>query len=347
MSVIPVNPFSYFIIAVVIVLAGTPLARLIALKFNIVDKPDLKKIHQTATPYLGGLFIYIAIVFTGYLATQNLITIEPIHPVFLLVSFSLMFLVGLLDDLNRFPPAIKMFSLGVAATILYLAGYSVEFTPYHVINYPLTLFWYLGITNAANLMDNMNGLASGCGVITALFMAYLAVLRADPAVAALALIIAGAYLGFLPYNFPKAKIFLGDAGSIVLGFSLATLGLMVGRHTGIMTTIAPIYLVGLFIFDTFFVAFSRWARKIYFWEGGLDHTSHRLVSLGFSKTYAVMLVWFINVIFGLNAVILWHSSVLYGTFLAVIVFALGVVFWWKLDKVPVIEYKKTTRNRVG
>lgn len=344
MSAIPVNPFSFFILAMVLVLAGTPLARLIALRFNVVDKPGQKKIHHIPTPYLGGLFIYIAVVASGYLAVKNLITIEPIHPVFLLVSFSLMFLVGLLDDLKKFPPVLKMFAIGVAATILYLAGYSVEFTSYHVINYPLTLFWFLGITNAANLMDNMNGLASGCGVITALFMAYLAVLRADPAVAALALIIAGAYLGFLPYNFPKAKIFLGDAGSIVLGFSLATLGLMVGRHTGVMTTLAPIYLVGLFVFDTFFVAFSRWARKIYFWEGGLDHTSHRLVSFGYSKTYAVMLVWFINVIFGLNAVILWHSSILYGTFLAVIVFALGVVFWWKLDKIQGISETNSTET---
>jgi UDP-GlcNAc:undecaprenyl-phosphate GlcNAc-1-phosphate transferase len=341
MSAIPVNPFSFFIIAVIIVLAGTPLARVIALRFNVVDKPDRRKIHHAPTPYLGGLFIYIAIVLSGYFATKNLITIEPIYPIFLFASLSLVFLAGLLDDLIGLPAGVKMISIGVSATVLYLAGYSVEFTPYHVINYPLTLFWFLGITNSANLMDNMNGLASGCGVITALFMAYLAVLRTDPAVAALALIIAGAYLGFLPYNFPKAIIFLGDAGSIVLGFSLATLGLMVGRHTGIMTTLAPIYLVGLFVFDTFFVAFSRWARKIYFWEGGMDHTSHRFVSLGYSKTYSVMLVWFLNVIFGLNAVILWHSSVLYGTFLAVIVFALGVAFWWKLDKVPVINDKNS------
>jgi UDP-GlcNAc:undecaprenyl-phosphate GlcNAc-1-phosphate transferase len=342
MSLLSVNPFLFFAIAVIIVLAGTPLSRIIALRLNIVDKPDHRKIHQTPIPYLGGLFIYIAVVVAGYFATQNLITIEPIYPIFLFASLSLVFLAGLLDDLIVLPAGVKMISIGISATVLYLAGYSVEFTPYHVINYPLTLFWFLGITNSANLMDNMNGLASGCGVITALFMAYLAVLRADPAVAGLALVVAGAYLGFLPYNFPKAKIFLGDAGSIVLGFSLATLGLMVGRHTGIMTTIAPIYLVGLFIFDTFFVAFSRWARKSYFWEGGMDHTSHRFVSLGYSKTYAVMLVWFINVIFGLNAVILWHSSVLYGSFLAVIVFALGVVFWWKLDKVPIIIDKNST-----
>ena len=161
------------------------------------------------------------------------------------------------------------------------------------------------------------------------------------AVVALALIIAGAYLGFLPFNFPKARIFLGDGGSIILGFSLATLGLMVGRHTGIMTTLAPIYIVGLFVFDTFFVAFSRWARKIYFWEGGLDHTSHRFVSIGYSKTYSVMLVWMLNILFGLNAVILWHSQTFYGAILAIVILALGIIFWWRLDKIPVITNKNT------
>ncbi len=331
------NPGIYFIIAALVTLAGTPLARAIALKYNIVDIPDERRIHKKATPYLGGLFIYIALLIAGFLSLNNLFSIEPMAPLSLLVGFTLIFLAGILDDLFGLPAGVKMTSIGVSATVLYLSGYSVEFTPYHFFNYPLTLFWFLGITNSANLMDNMNGLSSGCGVITALFMAYLAYLKSDPAVVGLALAVGGAYLGFMRYNFPKAKIFLGDAGSILLGFSLATLGLLVGRHSGVMTTLAPIFLVGLFIFDTFFVAFSRWARKIYFWEGGMDHTSHRFVSLGFSKTTAVMMVWGINVIFGLNAVIMWHSSIQYGVMLSIMIFILGIVFWWRLDKVPVIN----------
>ena len=331
------NPSFCLLIALFITLVGTPIARAIALKYNIVDHPDSRRIHNEPTPYLGGLFTYVAIIIAGYFAITNFTTLEYLTPVSLFIGFTLIFLAGLLDDLFGLPAGVKMISIGVAASLLYVNGFSVEFTAYHFINYPLTLFWFLGITNSANLMDNMNGLASGCGVITALFMAYLAYLRSDPAVMGLALGIAGAYLGFLKYNFPKAKIFLGDSGSILLGFSLATLGLMVGRHTGPMTTLAPIFLVGLFVFDTFFVAFSRWSRKIYFWEGGLDHTSHRFVSLGFSNKNAVMLVWGINIIFGLNAVILWHSSVSYGTALAVIISLLGVVFWRYLNKVPIIE----------
>ncbi|MBU1023215.1 undecaprenyl/decaprenyl-phosphate alpha-N-acetylglucosaminyl 1-phosphate transferase [bacterium] len=337
------NPAFCLLIALVITLVGTPIARSIALKFNIVDKPDFRRIHHEPTPYLGGLFIYIAIIVAGFFAITNFMTLESLAPVSLFVGLTLVFLAGLLDDLFSLPAGVKMISIGVAASLLYVNGFSVEFTQYHFINYPLTLFWFLGITNSANLMDNMNGLASGCSVITSLFMAYLAYLRSDPSLIGLALAVAGAYLGFLKYNFPKAKIFLGDSGSIILGFSLAALGLMVGRHTGPMTTLAPIFLVGLFVFDTFFVAFSRWARKIYFWEGGLDHTSHRFVSLGFSNTTAVMMVWGINVVFGLNAVILWHSSIAYGTALAIIIFLLGIAFWRRLDQVPIIEKNETKK----
>ena len=330
------NPGAYFIIALTITLIGTPIARIIALKLGIVDHPDERRIHKEPTPYLGGLFIYLALVVSGYFALGNLFTIEPLVPIALFAGLTLVFIAGILDDFIKLPAGIKMISIGVAATVLYLSGYSVEFTRWHFINYPLTLFWFLGITNAANLMDNMNGLASGCGIVSALFLAWLAGLRSDPALVALSLVLAGAYFGFLRYNFPKAGIFLGDAGSIILGFSLATLGLAVGRHTGITTTLAPIYLLGLFIFDTFFVAFSRWSRKTYFWEGGMDHTSHRFVSLGFTKRQAVMLVWVLNILFGLNAVILWRSSASYGIPLAIVLFILGVIFWRRLDRVPII-----------
>jgi len=330
------HPGIYFVIALVITLAGTPLARAFALKFGIVATPGEKRIHSTSTPILGGVFVFISFIVAGYFAYENLFSLEPISPFYLLASLTLIFIIGMIDDFIKLPAAIKMTSIGICATILYLGGYSVEFTSWHFINYPLTLFWFLGITNAANLLDNMDGLAPGCAVISGLFMAWLASMRHDPLLIGFALILAGAYFGFLKYNFPKAKIFLGDTGSVLLGFSLATLGLAIGRHTGVTMTLAPIVLLGLFIFDTFFVAFSRWARKIYFWEGGLDHTSHRFVSLGFAKTVSVMLVWLLNVIFGLNAVIIWNSSPFYGISLTIIILVLGIFFWKRLDKIPQI-----------
>lgn len=331
------HPPIYFVIALLITLVGTPIARAIALKFNIVANPTERRLHRTPTPILGGVFVFIALIFSGILALNNLISLEPMSPLYLLVSFTIIFLTGISDDLFKVPPGLKMTLIGIGATILYLGGYSVEFTSWHFINYPLTLFWFLGITNAANLMDNMDGLASGCAVISGFFMAWLATMRHDPLLIAFALILSGAYFGFLKYNFPKATIFLGDAGSVLLGFSLATLGLAIGRHTNVSMTLAPIVLLGLFIFDTFFVAFSRWARKTYFWEGGLDHTSHRFVSLGFSKTKAVMLVWGLNILFGLNAVIIWNSPTFYAVSLVLIILILGIIFWRKLNIIPLIK----------
>lgn len=332
------SPFIYLFPALLITLIGTPIARLIALSFNIVDIPDTRRIHREPTPYLGGLFVFAAIVFSGYLAFNNLFMLDPVSEINLLIGVTLVFLLGLYDDLIGMPAGLKMAGIGIATTILYLGGFSVAFTDYHVINYPLTLFWFLGISNAANLMDNMNGLSSGLGVITSLFMAYLAWLKNDPIVMALAFIVAGTYLGFLRYNFPKARIFLGDSGSVLLGFSLATLGLMVGRHTGAMNTLAPILLLSLFVFDTFFVAGSRWARRIHFWEGaGMDHTSHRLVSMGYSSISAVLILYAVNIIIGINCIIIWHSDLWFGILLTVLIIVLGIAFGKKLHKVPIIQ----------
>jgi UDP-GlcNAc:undecaprenyl-phosphate GlcNAc-1-phosphate transferase len=336
-------PFTYFLVALLITLIGTPVARYIALKYNIVDIPDARRIHRQPTPYLGGLFVFVAFIVSGYFAVNNLNTVEPVSKAGLIAGISLIFLLGITDDLFGMPAPVKMAGIGVAATTLYLCGFTVGFTRYHFINYPMTLFWFLGITNAANLMDNMNGLSSGLGVLTALFMAWLAYLRNDPVVIACALTLAGAYLGFLRYNFPNAKIFLGDSGSVLLGFSLALLGLMVGRHTPAMTTLAPIFLLSLFVFDTFFVAGSRWARKIHFWEGaGMDHTSHRLVSMGYTSVKAVLILYAVNVVIGLNSVIMWHSSTWFGILLGLFIIVFGAVMGRKLHKVPIITKDRIT-----
>lgn len=353
------HPALYFWACLALSLLGTPLARLIAIKYDIQDHPrsGAHKTHRVATPYLGGLFLFIGLLFCIWHVGANLRLPDgsllgfttPAGPRELNVPLACLallyiFLLGLYDDISVSEAGYKMSHIGIASTLLYIAGVGVEFTPWHIVNYPLTIFWMLGITNAANLMDNMNGLSSGTGAIVAFGYAILAGMRGDLATMAISLALCGGLLGFWVYNFPRAKIFMGDAGAMTLGFTLAMLGLMAGRHSDALKvadpslpqTLAAIYMVGIFIADTFFVAFSRGARKIHFWEGGKDHTSHRFVTLGLSPVQAVLACYSLAAILTAAAAGLYFlPSAAMGILGGIGIVAAGIAFWRRLDRVPV------------
>lgn len=352
------KPAIWFWIALFIALVGTPIARQLAIKFDILDHPRAgqHKTHREPTPYLGGLFLTIAVLITfavcgTWLPYENGATLggitngipREVNVPLACLAIVYIFVLGLLDDIGGSGQGYKMSHIGVAGTLLYLSGIHVEWTPWHAVNYPLTIFWLLGITNAANLMDNMNGLSSGTGAIVAFGYALLATLRNDPVSAAIALALSGGLLGFWVYNFPKAKIFLGDAGAMTLGFTLATLGLLTGRPSEnlgadptIPQVLASIYMTSIFIADTFFVAFSRGARKIHFWDGGKDHTSHRFVNLGLTPVQAVLAVYSLAAILTASAAAMYFlPSAIHGGILAVVILSGSIAFWHRLDRVPV------------
>lgn len=334
-----------------VTIVGTPIARNIALRLGIVDAPvsGSSKIHEHPTPYLGGLPLCIAL--TGGLIIifhqTGKILPEGFQPWLAISSILFIFLVGLWDDVMGMIPGIKMLLLAVAGTALFFAGGQVSFIPEswgvsgRIIAWILTLFWILGITNSANLMDNMNGLAAGMGIVAGLAMLAISIIGSDTLGIGLSLIFIGSLLGYIPYNYPKAQIFFGDAGSIVLGFYLCFLGLIVGRipppqnFHPLSHTLAPIIVLGVFIFDTFFVAFSRGKRKISFWWGGKDHTSHRLVNFGFSKPMAVFLCWVLGAIFGGLAILVKISSWWLASIITAAILLAGIWFWRQLDKIPV------------
>ena len=332
-------------------IVGTPIARDIALAYKIVDAPiaGSSKTHRKSTPYLGGLPLFIALMAGMFLVLhQTSRVLPPSFNIYLiLAAFTLIFLVGLWDDLKGMIPGIKMFMLAVAGTILFAGGGRISFIPDDwqipglILAWILTLFWILGITNAANLMDNMNGLSSGTGIVAGLSILAIATIGGDPVGIGLAMILVGALLGYIFYNFPNAQIFFGDSGSITLGFYLSFLGIMAGRlpapdgFNAAGQTLAPIIVMGVFVFDTFFVAFSRGKRKINFWWGGKDHTSHRFVNYGFSKTFAVILVWLLGAVFGGAAILAKISPSWLSTLIALFMLAAGIWFWRQLEKVPV------------
>ncbi|MEO7995507.1 MAG: MraY family glycosyltransferase [bacterium] len=358
MDALLANPALYFWIALVVSLGGTPLARSLAIRFNIQDHPraGAHKTHQNPTPYLGGMFLFIAVLGTiawagyhlrlpdgSFLGLASKAGPAELNIPLACAAIAYIFFLGLYDDISVSEAGYKMSHIGVAATLLYLAGIRVEWTDYHIINYPLTIFWMLGITNAANLMDNMNGLSSGTGAIVAFGYALLAALRGDPATEAIALAVCGGLLGFWVFNFPKAKIFLGDSGAMTLGFLLAMLGLLTGRPSTalgadptIPQVLASIYMTSIFIADTFFVAFSRGARKIHFWEGGKDHTSHRFVNLGLTPVQAVLACYSLAAILtGAAASLFFIPSAETAAITAMLILVGSVLFWRQLDRVPV------------
>ena len=332
---------------------GTPIAREIAIKLGIVDAPieGSSKIHQKPIPYLGGLPLLIGIATGVYIVLHEGAGSLPgsFNLWLVLSALVIIFIVGLWDDVRGMIPGVKMSLLGVCGTLMFFGGARVQFIPDSwgmigdIISWALTLFWFLGITNAANLMDNMNGLAAGTGIVAGLSIYTIALIGGDPVGIGLSLILVGALLGYLPYNYPKASIFFGDAGSMVLGFYLSFLGLMAGRiplnppdgFDLLSHTLAPIIVFGIFVFDTFFVAFSRAKRKINFWWGGRDHTSHRFVNYGFSKSYAAALVWILGAAFGGIGIAAKVVPGWLATILAILSLAGGIWFGRQLDKIPV------------
>lgn len=343
-----------------ITFTGTPIVRMFALKFGIVDAPIVgsSKTHEKPTPYLGGISLFIALLIGSFIVLSQTYRIMPagFNLWLILAAITVIFAVGLWDDIRGMIPGIKMLMLGVAGTILFFGGVKVTFIPEawgiagQVISWALTLFWILGITNAANLMDNMNGLSAGTGIVAGLSILVIGTIGNDPITIGLSLVLVGSLLGYLPYNFPKATIFFGDAGSIVLGFFLSFLGLIAGRMPSpdnlhsLSHILAPILVVGIFVFDTFFVAFSRGKRKINFWWGGKDHTSHRFVNYGFSKTFAVILVWILGAIFGLFGILTKISPWWLALILTIILLGSGIWFWRLLDKIPVETVKIGASN---
>jgi UDP-GlcNAc:undecaprenyl-phosphate GlcNAc-1-phosphate transferase len=272
--------------ALVVALALTPLAAKLALRFGVLDRPAPSKTHLEATPYLGGLAMAMAVIIVGGVTagvSGEFLTI--------LVGAVGLGVLGLLDDQRLVGPWIKLLVEVSAGVALWLVGVRAGLFDVAALDLALTVVWVVGITNAINLLDNMDGLASGVTAISALTFFVISAQAGHFLVGALALAVAGSALGFLFHNFPPAKIFLGDSGTLLFGFLLAALGLkldLVGEN-GFIRSAIPILALGVPIFDVIVVVIARireW-RPIY--VGGLDHTSHRLARRGLSARAVALL----------------------------------------------------------
>ena len=300
----PFSPRTLLAVATsfVLALALTPLVRALARRYGIIAKPKTDRWHKKPTAMLGGVAIWLSVVLT----IEFLIPATT-YSLVLLQASSFLFLVGLVDDLIHIKPYQKLIGqiLGSAFVVYY--GLTLPWTPFVMVNMALAIFWLIGITNAINLLDNMDGLASGIAIIAATFLAISFINTGQYAEALMTAAFAVALLGFLVYNSNPASIFMGDCGSMFVGFFLASSALVNvsgGRSRSLLPVLAvPILVLFIPIFDTTFVTVLRKLSGRAASQGGRDHTSHRLVALGMSERRAVMMLYAFAALSGLLALV--------------------------------------------
>jgi len=299
---------------------------------NFVDQPNARKLHNQPIPLMGGLAIYGGIALALILFGEAFYVRELAG---IAIGATLCAAVGLWDDRNGLRAGTKLaFQLG-AAIILVISGVQIKLFDWQPLNWLLTILWTVGITNALNLLDNMDGLSSGISIVAATFMLLLAALSGQYLVGLMCAALVGACIGFLVYNVPPASIFMGDAGSLLLGFMLsaAAIKLRFPSNVTLVTWMIPIFVLGIPIFDTTLVVISRMRRGLNpLTHPGKDHVSHRLVRLGYTKREAVLVLCLAGGALGIAAVYISQTAPLEAYIIGAVALAIAILMLYRLLK---------------
>jgi len=308
-------------ISFAICLILTPIIRQIALKRGWMACPAEDRWHNKPTALFGGIAIYLAVaiplfVISDFSATllplttpQNDAAISSFAPVFC-IAITLMFLLGFADDVFRLKPQSKLLGQILIASFIAFLGFRLQWVTSLTLDTLLTIFWIVGITNAFNLLDNMDGLCAGTGMIAAVFLAII-LSGTNPEYARCAAILVGASAAFLVYNFNPASIFMGDCGSLMIGFGISLLSLgLPGMNVGnsMISIAVPVMIAMVPILDTTMVTLVRLLSGRKASTGGKDHTSHRLVLMGFSEKRAVLFLYGVGLVSGTAALFVSKSD---------------------------------------
>jgi len=321
------------VISIIACLLSTPLIIKLANYKGWVVKPRNDRWHKKPTALMGGISIFIsfslAMFYVGFAEINWMYY----------AACCLMFAIGLIDDLFEIKPIVKLLAQIICSFILVYNGLVFGGGLLGWAGIPLTFIWVIGITNAINLLDNMDGLAAGIATIIAIISGVLGVLNGQLIYASMAFALGGATLGFLVYNFKPAKIFMGDSGSLFIGFTLSFLSIAVQNRSGssasFLMLLVPISLMAIPIMDTTLVTIKRLIAGRRIDQGGKDHTSHRLVALGLTEQKAVLGLYFISAIWGVLCIFMYNTTInnLFLTFLMLTIFS--VIFSLALSKVRV------------
>ena len=316
--------------ALLLAYGGTPLFRRLALRTGVIDNPNARKLHQNPVPLLGGAVIYAAFIVALLFLGDRRYVNEVIG---IFVGATLVSLMGLVDDRWGLGSYVKLGGQLLAASILVYSGVKIRLF-HNPLDELLTIFWVVGITNAMNLLDNMDGLSGGVAMIAAIFLTLLAALSDQYLVGALAAALAGACAGFLFHNWNPAHIFMGDTGSLFIGFLLAAVAIKLRfpSNYNTITWMIPVLVLALPIFDTTLVFTGRLRRGLNpLTTPGKDHISHRLAALSGSRREAVLICYLICCGTGLAAVFLTQAVALEALFVGTVVFLTAIYGLWRLE----------------
>lgn len=305
------NMLVYGVFGMFVVLFLTPAIQFLAKKFNVLDRPSGHKLDKPPVPLLGGVAVYLGFLLTALFYQQW--TPQIIN---LLLGGAIIVVLGTIDDIKPLSSIIRLIGQIIAALLVMRTGLIVSFMPDsvlgNVIAIVITLIWVLGIINAMNFLDGLDGLAGGVAVIASSFFFLIALYLGQYDVCLVSVALMGACLGFLFYNFKPARIYLGDGGSTFIGYILACIALYGGWSTEgpVVALGIPSIILGVCIFDIIYISLSRikngQVRNFRQWLDyvGKDHFHHRLMNLGFTERQAVVFIYLLSIILGLNVLVL-------------------------------------------
>lgn len=286
----------------------TPVIKKLAFKIGATDKPNKRKVHEKVMPRLGGLAIFLSFIIG--------ILIAPVpvneHHIAILIGGVIILLTGIIDDMREISAKTKLIGQIVAALVVVIyGGINVEFInlpfggrlEFGMASIPITIIWIIGVTNAINLIDGLDGLAAGVSSIALLTISGMALLFGNPYVMVVALILAISTAGFLVYNFYPAKIFMGDSGALFLGYMIGVLALLGFKGVTFISLIIPVIILGVPISDTLFAIVRRIVNKKPLSAPDKSHLHHCLLRIGYTHRQTVLIIYAMSAIFGLAAFI--------------------------------------------
>ncbi|GAA0367753.1 glycosyltransferase family 4 protein [Bacillus horti] len=301
-----------FALAFIVTLLITPWVKKLAFKIGAVDKPNARKVHQKIMPRLGGLAIFVGYV-VGYIAfiPKNSLSLG------LFLGSLVIILVGVLDDRFELSAKVKLLGQIAAAIIVVSFGFRMELlnlpfedTPWILgwLAIPLTIFWIVGVTNAVNLIDGLDGLSAGVSGIATAVIFIMSLIMGNAFVALYSLVILGGIIAFLFFNFHPAKIFMGDTGALFLGFNLAALSLLGFKYVTFASFVIPILVLGVPLSDTFFAIVRRIVNRKPISAADKNHLHHRLMEMGLGHRGTVLTIYGISIVFGACAILLSQAT---------------------------------------
>ncbi|MCU0479858.1 MAG: undecaprenyl/decaprenyl-phosphate alpha-N-acetylglucosaminyl 1-phosphate transferase [Anaerolineae bacterium] len=291
------------VVAFAIALGMTPVSRQVAMRLGVIDRPKKRNITKAPTPMLGGLAI-----FTAYSVSLFLFLPSELYGTwaYIWVGTALLGITGAIDDRYDLSWRVKMPMMMLSAVLMLFAGININLFQTPLIDFPITIIWLVALINAVNFMDNMDGLSAGLSAIAGGFFVLLGLAQNIPLVTCMGAGILGSALGFLTFNFNPASTFMGDMGALALGYNLGILGILIEfdtRPIGI-TWMIPILVLALPIFDINLVVFTRLREGRSPVDAGKDHTSHRLLSAGFSARMTLFILYSTCLLFGSLAILI-------------------------------------------